>query len=277
MKLALATPTPEVEIPIPVALLSGTFAERLRKAAYLGYDGVELMVVRPDELDVDDIRTQVSSARLEVAAIATGAIYLVDKLTLLASDPETSRRAATRLHALIDLAAALDAPIITVGSFRGQLAWAGDPEARATLVDTLRAAAEKAIEQGVRLALEPLNRYESDIVNNASQGLALIEEVGHSHLGLLLDTYHANIEESSLTDPFRRAMAAGRLWHVHLGDSNRLPPGRGHIDFPGIVATLREIGYQGYLSAELLARPDPDTAAAATIEHMRQLVPSRSQ
>ena len=98
--------------------------------------------------------------------------------------------------------------------------------------------------------------------------------MGHSHLGLLLDTFHVNIEEASLYDCFRRVMAAGRLWHVHLGDSNRLAPGQGHIDFAGIVTTLREIDYQGYLSAELLPCPDPDAAAAATIDHMRQFVPN---
>ena len=273
MKLALATPTPEVTTPIPVALLTGSFGERMQKAARLGYDGVELMVVRPDELRVDQIHTQVSKVGLEVAAIASGAIYMTDKVSLLASDPEVSRRAAIRLDALIDLAAALEAPIVTIGSFRGRLAWAGGPEARGKLVDILRMGAEKAMRQGVRLVLEPVNRYEGDIVITAEEGLGLIEEVGHSHLGLLLDTYHVNIEESSLTDPFRRAMESGRLWHVHLGDSNRLPPGQGHIDFPGIVAALSESGYQGYLSAELLARPDPDTAAEATIKYMRQLVP----
>jgi sugar phosphate isomerase/epimerase len=287
MKLAFATPTPDVKTPIPVALFSGTFAERLQKAARLGYDGVELMVARPDELDVDEIHAQVSKSELEVAAIASGAVYMVDKLTLLASDDAVSHRAVARLDALINFAAALDAPLVTIGGFRGRLAWAGGYAARAELIERtqilvriLRAAAERAAEQrstrrvGVRLVLEPLNRYESDIVNNAGQGLALIEEVGHSHLGLLLDTFHVNIEEASLTDPFRQVMAAGRLWHVHLGDSNRLPPGQGHLDFPGIVATLREIGYQGYLSAELLPRPDPDTAAAATINHMRQFVPA---
>lgn len=273
MKLALATPTPEVKTPIPVALLSGAFAERMQKAAHLGYDGVELMVIRPDELKVSEIHAQVSAAGLEVAAIATGAIYMADKLTLLASDPKLSRQAATRLDALIDLAEALEAPIVTIGSFRGRLAWAGGPEARETLVEILRKAADKAMRHGVRLVLEPLNRYEGDIVVTAEEGLGLIEEVGHSHLGLLLDTYHVNIEESSLADPFRQTMAAGRLWHVHLGDSNRLPPGQGHLDFDRIVAALHESGYQGYLSAELLARPDPDTAAEATIKYMRQLVP----
>jgi len=273
MKLALATPTPEVKTTVPVALLSGTFGERMQKAARLGYDGVELMVVRPDELPVGRIHDQISKAGLEVAAIATGAIYMTDKVTLLASDPEVSREAAIRLDGLIDLAAALEAPVVTIGSFRGRLAWAGGAEARGKLVEILRVAAEKAVRQGVRLVLEPVNRYEGDLVHTAAEGLALIKEVGHSHVGLLLDTYHVNIEEASLTEPFRETMAAGQLWHVHLGDSNRLPPGQGHLDFPGIVTTLREAGYQGYLSAELLARPDPDAAAHATITYMRRLVP----
>lgn len=273
MKLALATPTPEVEIPIPVALLSGTFSERLQKAARLGYDGVELMVVRPGQLDARAIHTQISESGLAVVAIASGAIYLLDKLTLLASDVEVSRQATVRLHALIDFAAALEAPLVTIGSFRGRLAWAGGQPARKRLIEILQMAAERGAERGVRLVLEPLNRYESDLLNNADEGLALIAEVGHSHLGLLLDTYHVNIEEASLTEPFRQGIAAGKLWHVHLGDSNRLPPGEGHLDFPSIIATLREMDYQGYLSAELLARPDPDTAAEATIAYMRQVVP----
>jgi sugar phosphate isomerase/epimerase len=213
---------------------------------------------------------------LEIAAIASGAIYMVDKLTLLAADADVSHQAVRRLHALIDFAAALEVPLVTVGGFRGRLAWAGGPEARAELIEILGIAADKAAAQGVRLVLEPLNRYESDILLNADEGLALLEEVGHSHLGLLLDTFHVNIEEPSLYKCFRQVMAAGRLWHVHLGDSNRLPPGQGHLDFAGIVSTLREIGYQGYLSAELLPRPDPDAAATATIEHMRQFVPAES-
>jgi sugar phosphate isomerase/epimerase len=67
-------------------------------------------------------------------------------------------------------------------------------------------------------------------------------------------------------------MIAGRLWHVHLGDSNRLPPGKGHLDFAGIVSTLAQGGYEGYLSAELLAKPDPDTAAEMTIRTMRGIM-----
>ena len=277
MKLAFATPTPEVKAPVPVALFSGSFSERLEKAAHLGYDGVELMVARPDEVDAAAIRAQVAGLGLEIAAIASGAVYMVDKLTLLAADVDVSRHAAARLEELIEFAAATGAPLVTIGGFRGRLAWAGGHEARARLVEILSVAAEKSAERDVRLVLEPLNRYESDIVNNTSEALALFEDVGHSHLGLLLDTFHVNIEEPSITECFRQGMAAGRLWHVHLGDSNRLPPGQGHIDFEGIVAALNEVGYEGYLSAELLPRPDPDAAAEATIRYMRQFVPPRSR
>ena len=77
-----------------------------------------------------------------------------------------------------------------------------------------------------------------------------------------------------MSDCFREGMDAGKLWHVYLGDSNRLPPGQGRLDFPGIVEALRDTGYQGYLSAELLRRPHADAAGAATIRYMRNLVPA---
>jgi 5-keto-L-gluconate epimerase len=273
MKLAVVTPTPEIENPVPVALLSGSFEERLQKAVDLGYDGVELMVARPHALDAQQIGKQISTRGLAVAAIGSGAVYMVDGLTLLASDSQVGDRAEARLHELIRFAAALGAPFVTVGGFRGRLAWSNNGTGRTHLIQLLRKAADLAAAQSVRLVIEPLNRYETDLIHNTREGLAFIREVGHSHLGLLLDTFHINIEEPSLYDCFRQAMDARRLWHVHLGDSNRLSPGEGHIDFGGIVATLGDGGYSGYLSAELLPRPDPDMAAARTIRHMRQWIP----
>jgi len=277
MKLSLAIQTPEVEPLVPVALLNGTFEEKLPKAARLGADGVELMSANPALLDAGTIRASLQEHGLEAAAIGSGAVAFATGLTLLHADPEKAGRAKAVMHALVDLAAAVSAPLVTgaplvtVGSFRGRLASVGTG-GRERLVAVLRAAATYAASRGVRLVLEPLNRYESDVINDVKDGLAFLRDVGHPALGLVLDTYHVNIEESSWTTPFRQAMAAGRLWHVHIGDNNRLPPGRGLIDFPAIVATLREIGYDGYLSAELLARPDPDTAARDTLTYMRSLL-----
>lgn len=271
MNLALCVQTPEVEPILPVALLSGAFEDKLAKAARLGADGVELMAVDPARLEAAEVRAALARHGLQVAAIGSGGVKFATGLTLLHAQPECAEQALRRLQELIDLAAALGAPLVTVGSLRGTQAPVG-PDGRARLVEALRRACTHAASRGVRLVVEPLNRYEADLINNAEQGLAFVNEVSHPALGLLLDTFHVNIEEASWTEPFRRVMAAGRLWHVHLGDNNRLPPGQGLIDFAAIVRTLRQIGYTGWLSAELLARPDPDTAAEQTIRHMRPLL-----
>jgi sugar phosphate isomerase/epimerase len=273
MKIALATHTSDVIQPPPVALLSGTFEERLEKAARLGYAGVELMVARPSQLNPTLIQNQVKVAGLEIAAVASGPIFMLDGLTLLAEKEETSQLAVKRLGELIRLANQLSTPLVTIGSFRGRLSWAGGLPAKDRLVKILQSAADLAQAQGVRLVLEPLNRYETDLIRNSTEGLAFCSEVGREVFGLVLDTFHMNIEESNLPSAIRSSMAAGKLWHIHLGDSNRHPPGQGHIDFAGLVKTLIGCNYRGYLSAELLPLPDPDAAAAETIAFMRRLIP----
>ena len=272
MKIALATHTPDVILAPSVSLLTGTFEERLEKAARLGYAGIELMVARPSQLNPILIQNQVKAAGLEIAAVASGPVFMLDGLTLLAEKEETSQLAVKRLGELISLASQLSAPLVTIGSFRGRLSWAGGPSAREKLAKILQLAANQAKAQGVRLALEPLNRYETDFIRNSTEGLAFCAEIGSEVFGLLLDTYHMNIEESNLPSAIRISMTAGKLWHIHLGDSNRLVPGQGHIDFAGLVKTLIDCNYRGYLSAELLPVPDPDTAASQTIAYMHRLV-----
>jgi sugar phosphate isomerase/epimerase len=271
VKLSLAIQTPEVPRVVPVALLSGTLEEKLAKATRWGADGVELMTSEPEKIDIEQLQGLLQKYNLGVAAAASGAISLAMGFTLLNADPQVADEARIRLYALVDLAAALNAPFVTIGSFRGKLAWAGEG-AREKLIRILREAAAYAQAHSVRIALEALNRYEGDIINNHAEGLAFLEEVDHPSVGLLLDTYHVNIEEASWTVPFERTMQAGKLFHVHLGDNNRLPPGHGLIDFPAIIATLRRVGYRGYLTAELLAKPDPDTAAQQTLTYMRSLL-----
>jgi sugar phosphate isomerase/epimerase len=271
MKLSLAIQTPEVEKAVPVALLSGTLEEKLRRAAQLGAQGVELMTADPQAMDWQVVAGLLHQNGLEAAAVASGAILFSLGLALLHSDQEKAAQAKNRLYSLIDFAAALGAPLVTIGSFRGRSAWV-DGDGKARLAAILREAGEAAMARSVRLVLEPLNRYEADLINTAEQGLDFLQMVHHPAVGLLLDTFHVNIEETSWTEPFIRLMAAGKLWHVHLGDNNRLPPGFGLIDFPSIVTTLYELGYDGYLSAELLAKPDPDTAAVQTLAYMRTLV-----
>jgi sugar phosphate isomerase/epimerase len=272
VKLSLALQTPEVAVAIPVALLSGSFDERLHKAAELGYDGVELMSAYPQRLDAKTLCSQLNAAGLRVAAIGSGAVYMTDKVSLLASSEETSRIAVERLDALIDFADSVGSGFVTIGGFRGRAAWVTGTDGRKRLAEILRVASQRASRKGVRLVLEPLNRYESDIINNATECIDFLQEIGSDSMGVVLDTYHMNIEEASFESCIEIVASSGLLWHIHLGDSNRLPPGKGHIDFPNIVKTLQKVGYSSYLSAELLPLPDPDQAAADTIDYMRRLM-----
>jgi 5-keto-L-gluconate epimerase len=271
MDLSLTVQTPEVPLPLPVALLSGSFEEKLRKASEYGAQAVELVPTEPAGLDEDWIMGLLARNGLHLSGIASGAMASISKLTLLSSDPAVAAAARERLGQMIDLAARLHAPVVTVGSFRGRMV--GERAASLEqLAVTLHAAGERAAAQAVRIAVEPLNRFESDLINTVSQGLEFLERVDHPAVGLLVDTFHVNIEESSWTEPYRQAHAAGKLFHVHLGDNHRLSPGRGLIDFAAIVKTLSTIGYSGYLTAEHLALPDPDTAAQQTLVYMRNLM-----
>ncbi len=275
IRLAVAIQTPEVPKILPVALLQGSLEEKLQKATSMGYDGVEIISTNPAELDRDALKAQLESFGLQVSAVASGGMGFAAGLTLLNPDPEIAKLAAQRLRALIDFAQFLETDVVTVGTFRGRAV--GDKAASLTqLAEILRSACEYAAPKGVRLAIEPLNRFEGDLLNNVSETLAFIDQVGHDSLGLLIDSFHVNIEESSWTQPYQIALAAGRLFYGHLGDNNRRPPGQGLIDFGAILKTLCEGGYQGWLTAELLPLPDADQAARLTIETIRPLLGATS-
>jgi 5-keto-L-gluconate epimerase len=271
LKLSVTVKTNEIEGEVPFALFTGSFDERIQKAADLGYDGVELMTAYPFRLDPKHIKRKLGETGLVPSAIGSGAAYSVDKLSLLSKDTDTSRRAEERLRDLILFAAAVEAPLVTVGGFRGLAAWGG-PDARLRLMEVMRRAADRASAEGVRLVVEPLNRYESDIIRNATEGLQFLDETSRANIGIVLDVFHMNIEEPIMEHAIKQVASAQRLWHVHLGDSNRSAPGKGHVAFAEIVTALRESNYQGFLSAELLRGDDPDRTARETIAYMRLLV-----
>ncbi|HYH55591.1 MAG TPA: sugar phosphate isomerase/epimerase family protein, partial [Anseongella sp.] len=131
-------------------------------------------------------------------------------------------------------------------------------------VENLRRAAKVARDYGVTVGLEPLNRFESDMVNTASQALSIVKEVADPAVKIALDTFHCNIEEKNIPDAIR--MVGGELLcHVQGNESDRGTPGTGHLDWPGIRAALAEIGYQGAMVIETFGAPSKELARAACI------------
>ena len=129
---------------------------------------------------------------------------------------------------------------------------------------------EAASRAGLGLLLEPINRYETNFINTVDEALEVFEQLNSPCMKLLVDTFHMNIEEADIHRGLRRA--GSRLGHVHLGDSNREAPGHGHLDLRGVLQTLQEIGYQGYLSFEVLPLPNTRQAAEDAIRTVRRLL-----
>jgi sugar phosphate isomerase/epimerase len=220
--------------------------------------------VNPEELE-----EVVGKNGLVVPALGTGQAWGEEGLSFTSDDPQVRRAAIERVKSHIPLAARFDAAVI-LGLIRG-ISPEGQDHARsmAYLVAALQECSAAAASYGVRYALEPLNRYETDLIHTVADGLDLIEQVGADNFGLLLDTFHMNIEEPSIEDSIRQC--GDRIFHFHVADSNRWCPGAGHLDFEHILATLFEAGYDGYVSGEFMPVPDADTGAMRSIEYLRSL------
>jgi sugar phosphate isomerase/epimerase len=247
----------------------GDFAANVAKIAGWGYDGVELAVRDPALVDADELAAGVSGHGLVVPAIGTGQAWGEEGLSFTSDDPAVREAAVERICSHIPLARRLGAVII-LGLIRGMTP-DGQTHERSMelLVEAIGRCAKAAKGSGVRFALEPMNRYETDLVHTAAQGLDLIEKVGADNFGLLLDTFHMNIEEPDIEASIRAC--GDRIFHFHVADSNRWHPGAGHLDFRSILDVLDVAGYAGFVSGEFMPVPDADTAAQRAVEHLRSL------
>ncbi len=252
------------------ATFKGSLERNLAAIAALGYEGVELAIRDPALVDLDRLRQMAAKYRLEVPAIGTGQAWGEEGLSFTDPDPVVRQKAIARVLSHIPVAAAFNAVII-IGLIRGQVRpGVGQEQAEAWLCEALQACTAAAAGAGVRLALEPINRYETSLVNTAAQGLELIERVGAANFGLLLDTFHMNIEEPEIEASIRACGAL--IFHFHVADSNRWYPGAGHLDFRSILAALQDTGYQNWVSGEFLPQPDAETAAFKSMEHLRRMM-----
>lgn len=233
----------------------------LERISELEYEGVELGITDPKTVSVDEITEKLDDNQLELSALTTGQAYGIEGISLTEKDPGKRKMARERLKAHIDFAYNFDHTPVIIGSLRGD--GKDEPPFR-WLKDNLAKVASYAEEQGVKLAFEPLNRYESSLVNNVEEALEVIEAVNSPELGVLFDTFHANIEEASIAESIE--LVAEKLVYVHLADSNRWAPGYGHIDFDALLSTLERVGYDGFCSLESLPKPDRESCLRALLE-----------
>ena len=277
MKLSIVLSTQPAQF--QAATFKGDLDANLARIASLGYDGVELAIRDPKLIDLDELDRLVRKYNLVVPAIGTGQAWGEEGLSFTDPDPAIRRAAIERIKSHVPVAARFSAErpaVIIIGLVRGIVKPGVDhTQAMDWLVQALRECSFAAEPFGIHLALEPINRYETTLINNASQGLELIERVGAGNFGLLLDTFHMNIEEPDIQDSIRQT--GNRIFHFHVADSNRWHPGAGHLDFRSILTSLYATGYMGFVSGEFLPIPDAATGAQKAIEHLRAVLAALTQ
>lgn len=247
----------------------GDFEANVTKIAAWGYDGVELAIRDPKLVDAGELERVVSTHGLTVPAIGTGQAWGEEKLSFTSDDPAVRAAAIERVKSHVPLASCLNATII-IGLLRGITPEGQSHQQSMTyLIEALQACCSTAAENDVCLALEPLNRYETDLIHTVADGLDLLDHIGADNMGLLLDTFHMNIEEPSIEESIRAC--SERIFHFHVADSNRWHPGAGHLDFASILEALFATGYQGFVSGEFMPLPDADTSAERGIVHLQKL------
>src|SRR5439155_15236178 len=230
-------------------ILCDQLARGFERAAQFGFDGIELFPDSAGDLNPAAVQGLCDKYAMKVAAVGTGAGWVKHKLRLTDPDPARRKQAQDFVAAIVEVAGKLGAPAI-VGSMQGR--WddaVSRAQAIAWLTEALDAIASRAESYGVPLLYEFLNRYETNIFNRVAESLEFIGSLKTKNVKLLCDLFHMNIEEADIAAGLRAA--GSKVGHIHFADSNRQAIGLGHTEVEPIAKALREIGYKGYLSAEV--------------------------
>ncbi|MEO7413292.1 MAG: sugar phosphate isomerase/epimerase [Opitutaceae bacterium] len=237
-----------------------------------GFDSVELAIEDPSHIDPPHVKRELERHLLECGSVC--ACMGPDRD--LRGTPKQQQTALAYLSALLDQMVLLDCPSL-IGPVYSSVGRADAVPRKEylkqwkTVVKHLKHLAKYAEARGRIIALEPLNRFETDFINTCDQGLAMIDDVGSPALRLHLDTFHMNIEEKDLGAAIIKAGA--QLAHFHACGSDRGTPGGDHTDWNGIAAALKSIGYDGAVVIESFTSDVKVIARAAAI--WRQIEPSQ--
>ena len=235
-----------------------------------GFDGFEFPVFRAKGFPAAKIRRASADHQLE----CTAASGFVDGLSLISNQRDVRRTSVAHLKDLIKCTADAGAPILAgpmyspvgyhTGKRRTSDEWHWALEGYQAVGETLHS-------HGVTLAIEPLNRFETYFLNTTADAIQLCEDVGDPLVGILLDTFHANIEEKDIGAAY--TLAGKHLKHVHISENDRGTPGSGHIQWNEVFHSLAQLEYDGWLTIESFGFALGDLSAAASIWRDIETVP----
>lgn len=235
----------------------------------MGYDGVDLFVRDPK----DDLSFR-AKKRLKAVDLGVGVVMPAalagEGLFLGHMDKKIRETIIGRMEEIINYTSDFEGGMVSLGLVRGSVETPGDTTEALLyrFADTVGKLIPFAEQRGVRLVLEPINRYEINTINSSLEGYEFIKKSGLP-IGLMLDTFHMNIEDVNIHESIK--VCGDLIWHLHYLDNNRLAPGMGHMDMVAIYETLIGIGYNGYLCLEALQGKDYQETARKGIDFFKSI------
>jgi D-psicose/D-tagatose/L-ribulose 3-epimerase len=216
------------------------------KTKEAGFDLLEIPLMDPYGFDVAATRKLLS----EYDLAATASLGLNERTDISSEDPDIVAAGEQFLGKCLEVLSDVGGTALVGVIYCAMKKYSApaSPLARQNSVDAIARLAARCQELGIRLGIEVVNRYESNLVNTGRQGLAFVQDVGHDNVTVHLDTYHMNIEEDDLVKPVHEV--ADRLGYVHVGENHRGSLGSGHIDFTSFFQALADIGYRGPVTFE---------------------------
>lgn len=238
-------------------------------SAELGYNGVELALKNAFEINRDDLDQLLKKTGLSVSCISTGQVFA--ETGYMFTDSDNLRRTTLKkiFKDFIDLASDYG-NMVNIGRVRGKIGENNKEDCEGRFIEMATELSEYASGKDVTLILEPVNRYEIDFINTLGEGVELVRKVNMPNFRLMPDVFHMNIEEASIGGELKKNMQY--ISYIHLADTNRLAPGWGHMDFSQIFDALETSGYSGWLSVEILPKPDPFLAARQAVNYLKPLI-----
>ncbi len=234
------------------------------KIAGMGFDWIEVPIEGTNDIDYGEAAAILKGHGLAVSVCAA----MGPDRDLIHSDKTIRDNGMAYLRHCVDALETLGGTNLVgpLYSSVGRVWQATDEERKRDtdlLVGQLRELAAYAGDKGVVLGVEPLNRFETSFINLAAQVIEVVDRVGHPACGIMLDTFHMNIEEKSLGNAIRAA--GDRLVHLHACENDRGAPGSGNVDWPGIASALKDINYDGPVVIESFTSKVKSIARAAAI------------
>jgi D-psicose/D-tagatose/L-ribulose 3-epimerase len=228
----------------------------------MGFSGFEIAMFDPADLAVEDIRRAFETSDLECTVCA----ILPPGVNPISPDAAVRKTSVKHLVRCIETTSALGAKLLG-GPLYAPIGYL--PEHRPTkdewswAVDAFQSVCDVLDSCDVTISIEPVNRSETFFVRTAREASSLCDAIGNPRFGVTIDTFHANIEERDI--PEALTSIGPRLKHIHASENDRGLLGKGHVDFPGIVAALKKIGYKGYLMIEGFGYAPQETNAPGAL------------